>query len=268
MKKGLLASILVATAASVMLLSGVLAREPQAAPESEGFSSERLARISMVMRAEIDNGTLPGAVTLIARNRKIVHFAAHRYLNAGKTKPMTQDAVFRVFSMTKRFVSVVAMMLVERGRMQLSDPISTWIPEFKDMKVLIEKKDTAWNVTREHVPAERPITVQDLLRHTSGFAYADNAPFPEIDDFRCQGLFCEQERRWPLFMVIPRPSEERAPVIATVDHADLRGLGPTFLVSVGRLPGSGPAGFLPPLHAVEDCAKPRRPLLREAARVS
>ena len=182
MKKGILVSILVTTAASVMLLSGVLARVPQEAPESEGFSSERLARISAVMRAEIDKGTLPGAVTLIARHGKIVHFEAHGYLDAGKTKPMTQDAVFRMFSMAKPFVSVAAMMLVEQGSMKLSDSISTWIPEFKDMKVLIEKKDAAGNVTREQVSAERPITVQDLLRHTSGFAYADNAPFPEIKD--------------------------------------------------------------------------------------
>jgi CubicO group peptidase (beta-lactamase class C family) len=182
MKKGVFASILVATAASVVLLSGVLARVPQAAPESEGFSSERLARIGAVLRAEIDNGTLPGAVTLIARHGKVVHFEAHGYLDAGKTRPMTQDAVFRVFSMTKPFVSVVAMMLVEQGRMKLSDPIATWIPECKDMKVLIEKKDAAGNVTREPVPAERPITVQDLLRHTSGFVYAGNAPFPEIKE--------------------------------------------------------------------------------------
>ena len=134
------------------------------------------------MRAEIDKGTMPGAVTLIARHGKVVHFEAHGYLDSGKTKPMTQDAVFRMFSMTKPFVSVAAMMLVEQGRMKLSDPVSTWIPEFKDMKVLIEKKDAAGNVTREPVPAERPITVQDLLRHTSGFAYADNAPFPELKD--------------------------------------------------------------------------------------
>src|SRR5262245_66391945 len=105
MKKGILVSILIATAASVLLLSGVLAREPQVAPESEGFSSERLARISTVMRAEIDKGTLPGAVTLIARHGKVVHFEAHGYLDSGKTKPMPQDAVFRTFVMAKHVVS-------------------------------------------------------------------------------------------------------------------------------------------------------------------
>jgi CubicO group peptidase (beta-lactamase class C family) len=182
MQKRTLMSILVAAVASAVLLTGVQALELQAAPESEGFSSERLARIGAVMRAEIDKGTMPGAVTLIARHGKIVHVEAHGSLDPAKTTPMTMDAVFRAFSMTKPFVSVAAMMLVEQGRMKLSDPIATWLPEFKEMKVLIEQKDAAGQVTREPVPAERPITVQDLLRHTSGFAYADNAPFPEIKD--------------------------------------------------------------------------------------
>lgn len=182
MKKGILALALVAAVSSAVFLTGAPVRLAQAESESEGFSSERLARISAVMRAEIDKGTMPGAVTLIARNGKIVHFEAHGYLDPGKTRPMTRDAVFRAFSMTKPFVSVAAMMLVEQGRMRLSDPISAWMPELKDMKVLVEKKDLAGNVTREQVPAERPISVQDLLRHTSGFSYADNAPFPEIKD--------------------------------------------------------------------------------------
>jgi CubicO group peptidase (beta-lactamase class C family) len=182
MPKRMFASILIAAAVSAAFLTGVHALEQHAAPESEGFSSERLARINLVMRAEIEKGTMPGAVTLIARHGKVVHVEAHGYLDSGKAKPMTTDAVFRLFSMTKPFVSVVAMMLVEQGRMKLSDPISTWIPEFKDVKVLTEKKDAAGNVSREPVPAERPITVQDLLRHTSGFIYVNNAPFPELKE--------------------------------------------------------------------------------------
>jgi CubicO group peptidase (beta-lactamase class C family) len=150
--------------------------------EAEGFSSDRLARIGPVMRTEIEKGTMPGAVTLIARNGQIVHFEAHGYLDQGKTKPLTKDAVFRMFSMTKPFVSVAAMVMVEQGRMRLSDPISNWIPELKDMKVLVEKKDGSGAVSREPVPAERPITVQDLLRHTSGLPYAGSAPFPEIKE--------------------------------------------------------------------------------------
>src|SRR5262245_63745983 len=129
MKKGILASILIATAVSMVLLNSVLTGVAQVTSESEGFSSERLTRIGAVLRAEIDSGTLPGAVTLIARHGKVVHFEAHGYLDAGKTTPMPQDAVFHMFSMVKPFVSVATMMLVEQGRMKLSDPVATWIPE-------------------------------------------------------------------------------------------------------------------------------------------
>jgi CubicO group peptidase (beta-lactamase class C family) len=103
----------------------VTGAQAQTTPESQGFSPERLARIRPVMRAEIDKGTMPGAVTLIARNGRVVHFEAHGFLDASKTEPMTKDAVFRAFSMTKPFVSVAAMMLVEQGYPQLRDPAST-----------------------------------------------------------------------------------------------------------------------------------------------
>jgi CubicO group peptidase (beta-lactamase class C family) len=184
-------SILLAAAASAVLLTGVHALEQHAAPESEGFSAERLARIGPVMRAEIEKGTMPGAVTLIARHGRVVHVDAYGYLDSGKTKPMTTDAVFRLFSMTKPFVSVEAMMLVEQGQMKLSDPISTWLPELKEMKVLTERKDAVGNITREPVPAERLITVQDLLRHTSGFIYINNAPSPELKEAYTKAGHCQ-----------------------------------------------------------------------------
>src|SRR5215813_3834890 len=144
MQKRLLVSILIAAAMSAALLPGMPALAPPVAPASEGFSAERLTRLSAVLRAEIDRGTMPGAVTLIARNSKVVHFEAHGYLNPGKTKPMTTDAVFRVFSMTKPFVPVAAMMLIEQDRMKLADPVATWLPELKDAytKADIESRDT------------------------------------------------------------------------------------------------------------------------------
>src|SRR5262245_37003922 len=90
--------------ALVLSLSAAQAQSPsQVSPESQGFSSERLARIAPAMKTEIANGTIPGAVTLIARNGQIVHFEAHGFIDAAKTKPMTKDAVFRGFSMTKPF---------------------------------------------------------------------------------------------------------------------------------------------------------------------
>ncbi len=154
----------------------------ETAAEMQGFSRERLDRIAPVMKDEIAKGTMPGAVTLIARNGKIVHFEAHGFIDAAKTKPMTKDALFRAFSMTKPLVSVAAMSLVEQGKMSLRDPISNWMPEFKEMKVLVEHRDERGRTSREAVPARRPITVQDLLRHTSGFTYAGSAPFPELKE--------------------------------------------------------------------------------------
>ncbi len=148
----------------------------------QGFSQERLGRIAPVMKEEIAKGTMPGAVTLIARNGQIVHFEAHGSLDAAKTKPITRDAVFRAFSMTKPFTSVAAMALVEQGKMSLRDPISNWMPELKQMNVLAEQTDERGRTTRVAVPAKRQITVQDLLRHTSGFTYAGSAPFPELKE--------------------------------------------------------------------------------------
>jgi CubicO group peptidase (beta-lactamase class C family) len=168
------------------VLSLSLALAPVAASafeaSTQGFSQERLARIAPVMKAEIEKGTMPGAVTLIARNGQIVHLEAHGFLDAAKTKPMSADAVFRGFSMTKPFTSVAAMALVEQGRMSLRDPISNWMPEFKQMQVLTEQRDERGRTSRVAVPAKRAITVQDLLRHTSGFTYAFGAPFPELKE--------------------------------------------------------------------------------------
>lgn len=127
--------------------------------EAEGVSAERLGRIGPVLRAEVDKGTFPGAVSLVARNGRVVHFEATGYLDAAKTKPMTKDTIFRLASMTKPLVSVAAMMLVEQGVMKINDPISNWLPELKDLKFETAAGDVA--------PA-RAVTVQDLLRHTAG----------------------------------------------------------------------------------------------------
>ena len=158
------------------------AQAAETTPETQGFSAERLNRIAPAMKTEIANGTIPGAVTLIARNGQIVHFEAHGFIDAAKTKPMTKDAVFRGFSMTKPFTSVAAMTLVELGKLSLRDPISKWMPEFKQMQVLTEVRDDRGRTTRVAVPAKREITVQDLLRHTSGFTYSGTAPFPELKE--------------------------------------------------------------------------------------
>ena len=131
------------------------------------------------MSEQVAKNVMPGAVWLIARNGKIVNFEAVGFLDNGKTKPMGKDAVFRAFSMTKPFTSVAAMMMIEQGKFQLRDPISNYLPELKDLKVIVEKRDAAGNVTKSMEPA-RPVTVQDLLRHSTGFVYSAAAPFPEV----------------------------------------------------------------------------------------
>jgi CubicO group peptidase (beta-lactamase class C family) len=141
-----------------------------------GFSRERLARIGPAMNAEAERGSFPGAVTLIARGGEIVHFEAHGHLDAARTRPMPQDAIFLQASMTKPITSVLAMMLVEEGRMKLDDPIATYLPELRNLKVEVRRDGQA-----ELVDPVRPPTVHDLLRHTAGFIYANAAsPSPRI----------------------------------------------------------------------------------------
>ena len=170
---------------SALLLGAIpvdFATASETRSELQGFSAERLERIAPVMKDEIAKGTFPGDVALIARNGQLVYFEAHGFIDAGKTRPITKDAVFRAFSMTKPLTSVAAMALVEQGKMSLRDPISNWMPEFKEMKVIAERQDERGRTSREAVPAKRPITVQDLLRHTSGFTYGGSAPFPELKE--------------------------------------------------------------------------------------
>jgi CubicO group peptidase (beta-lactamase class C family) len=137
----------------------------------EGFSADRLTRISASMKEQVDLAIFPGAVTLVARNGKVIHSESHGYLDAAKTKPMTKDALFRLASMTKPIVTAAAMMLVEQGKMKLNDPIVAYLPELKELKVETPNGD---------VPLTRPIWVQDLMRHTAGFVYAGSTKSPRI----------------------------------------------------------------------------------------
>jgi CubicO group peptidase (beta-lactamase class C family) len=166
------------TASSLMFPTLANAQQAQAAPtiisESvvQGLSRERLGRIAGVMKQEIDKGVFPGAVTLIARRGELVHFEAHGFQDAAKTKAMTKDTIFRLASMTKPIVTVAAMMLAEQGIFKINDPIAQYLPELKEMKVEVSKKNSDGTTVTEDVPANRPITIQDLMRHTSGFFYA------------------------------------------------------------------------------------------------
>ncbi|UGV27215.1 class A beta-lactamase-related serine hydrolase [Rhodopseudomonas boonkerdii] len=139
---------------------------PEARPESLGLSSSRLQKISDAFRREIDKGTTPGVTTLIARRGQIGYFEAFGRQAPDSPAPMARDSLFRIFSMTKPIVSLGIMQLVEDGHILLLDPLSKFIPEFADTKVGVER-----NGQLELALPLRPITIQDLLRHTSGISY-------------------------------------------------------------------------------------------------
>ena len=156
---------------------------PSAAPESVGMSAQRLARIGDAFKKEIDQGKLPGAVFMVARKGKLVYSDAIGFQDKETNMPMAKDSIFRIYSMTKPIVSVAAMMLVEEGKIQLTDPVSKFLPAMKGMSVSAAKADSEFaKVTYAQVPADREMTVQDLLRHTAGLAYGEitqNAPVKE-----------------------------------------------------------------------------------------
>jgi CubicO group peptidase (beta-lactamase class C family) len=145
---------------------------PTVAPQQAGLSSERLARLGRALHAEIEKGRMPGAVVLLARRGSIGYFETFGKLDPAGGAPMTKAAIFRIYSMTKPWTSVAVMMLVEEGRIVLTDPVSTFLPQLAKLQVAVEKTDaTTGKTVTELVPARRQITIQDLLRHTSGFTY-------------------------------------------------------------------------------------------------
>lgn len=155
----------------VSLLLGACAGIPGTSPASAGVSPEAIAKLDRTLKNEIAQGGLPGTVMLIYRNGQVVHFEANGMRDKEAGIPMTRDSIFRMASMTKPITSVAIMMLYEEGKIAIGDPVSKYLPEFKDMKVGVEGKDAAGNTVLNLVSPQRPMTVQDLLRHTSGLSY-------------------------------------------------------------------------------------------------
>ncbi|HPE74746.1 MAG TPA: serine hydrolase domain-containing protein [Draconibacterium sp.] len=141
----------------------------EASPESVGISAERLARIDKMCEVEVANGNVPGIVSLVARNGKIVHWKAYGMAENQTGRKMERDAIFRIASQSKAITSTAVMMLWEEGKFKLDDPISKYIPEFKNQQVLksFQYSDTTW--TGE--PVKNEITIRNLLSHTSGIGY-------------------------------------------------------------------------------------------------
>jgi CubicO group peptidase (beta-lactamase class C family) len=169
----------VAAVRSVSLLSLIVlaaslgvAHLPKASPESVGLSSERLQRIETAVDQSIKDNQIAGAVTMVMRHGKVAWLKPQGMLDREAAKPMPADAMFRICSMTKPITTVAVMMLYEEGKFQLEDPISKYLPEFKDPKVLVKPANGGAPYT---IPATHEITIRDLLRHTSGLTYNWNS---------------------------------------------------------------------------------------------
>ncbi len=141
---------------------------PTASPESVGFDSTRLKKLDDYMAGVVAEGRVAGMTTLLARHGKVVHSKIYGQADLAKKTPMTADAIFRIYSMTKPITGVAMMMLFEEGKWQLDDPVTKFIPEFKNLRVFTGA-DAQGNIITE--PMKRPPTMRELMSHTAGFAY-------------------------------------------------------------------------------------------------
>lgn len=152
--------------AVLFLASTFAASLPTAKPEDVGLSGERLQRIHAMIQGYIDRQEIAGAVTLVARRGRVAWLHAQGMQDLESKKPMREDAIFRIASMTKPIASVAVMMLFEEGRLQLTDPVSKYIPEFKEMMIAVPSESGPYTTVR----AKQPIRIRHLLTHTAGLA--------------------------------------------------------------------------------------------------
>jgi CubicO group peptidase (beta-lactamase class C family) len=176
-------------------------------PEDRSFSAAGLDRVGDYIRNEIATGKIPGAILLIQQHGKPVYFEKFGVRDVATQLPMTADTIFRLYSMSKPITSVAAMMLVDDGKLSLDDPVSKYIPAFADVKVGVKKPDETGKLVLRLEPLDRPITIEDLLRHTSGLTYGlygDSAVrklYAEADLFNGDldnAAFAERIARLPL----------------------------------------------------------------------
>ena len=204
--------LLIVLLATVPLVSATL---PNTKPEEVGLSSERLQRISQLIQRRIDAGEISGAITAVARNGRIAHFEAKGLMDIETRKPMAKDAIFRIASMSKPITGVAIMMLVEEGKVRLTDPVSRFIPEFKDLEVAVPRSSNAPPAAAGArgaapsfytVPADREITIRDLLTHTSGLVSGTISTAEAAKVARKQGetLAATGEVNWHQFWNEPR----------------------------------------------------------------
>jgi CubicO group peptidase (beta-lactamase class C family) len=142
-----------------------------ASPEAAGFSSARLQRLTDAFNAEVENGAIPGAVVLIVREGQVAYSKTFGFRDRATNAPMPADAIFRIASMTKPITMVAALMLAEEGRLQVMDPASKYLPQLKALQVGVEHRDGSGERRLILEATRREVTVQDLMRHTSGMTY-------------------------------------------------------------------------------------------------
>ena len=172
-----------------VLLPLAAASLPAAKPEEVGLSAERLQRIHEAIMRRVEAQDIPGAVTVVARRGRLVHLEAHGLMDVEAKKPMTRDALFRLASSTKPITAAAILILMEEGRLKLTDPVSKYIPEFKNSKVAVEWVRAPVPMTEGGpevgeryftVPAHHDITIVDLLTHTSGLASNGGITAPDV----------------------------------------------------------------------------------------
>ena len=169
-----------------LLLLSLLAMPLQAAdvavvdPEAVGFSTERLGKITDFVEREVAEGNLVGAVTLVARHGQVVLFESAGRYGIADNRPMDKDALFRIFSMTKPITTVAAMILYEEGAFHLGEPVAKYLPELKDMRLLIDDSP---------VPPRRPMTIEQLMTHTAGLTNGWHLEHPVERAYRDAALY-------------------------------------------------------------------------------
>lgn len=168
-----LSGLLRAAAAGAVLLAAPLAHAEGTyeIPAGAHFNQEKLAKIGAFFKNEVATGKIPGAIVLIQQHGKPVYHEAFGVQDVVSKAPITDKTIFRLFSMTKAITAVVSMQLLQEGKYKLDDPVSKYIPSFTNVKVGVERKAEDGTKTLELVPPNRPPTILDLMRHTSGITY-------------------------------------------------------------------------------------------------
>jgi CubicO group peptidase (beta-lactamase class C family) len=154
---------------------------PRARPEDVGLSSSRLAQLTPVLQSYVDENKVAGSVALVARRGKLVYFEAFGQRSREEHSPMRTDSVFRIASQSKALVTTAAMILVEQGKLLLTDPVGKYIPEFSNTTVAVPREGGGYDVVKAH----RPITVHDLMTHTSGLSYGNG---PAAEEWKKAGI--------------------------------------------------------------------------------